>query len=176
MLTGGGWWPGGDLEWVGDKTLVGGLYGLRGRDWLARLVVEVRIGRTDEPYLVPAENQFGRSNRFDATYVGGELGRVLELSDGQALDLFFGIGADVVVPFRDEDVSLVGWNVNLGAGYRCFLGRYRQYVLGADLRREWVGGRNEEPYEMNGSAWSLRVGLGYAFVGSRNRTLDGLGK
>lgn len=175
-LTGGGWWPDGDLKWVGDKPIAGGLYGLRAKDWLARVVFEVRIGRTDEPYMVPEASYLGRSNRFNATYMGGELGRVIPLSGRQALDLFFGIGIDVVVPFLEQDVTLLGWNGNLGAGYRCFLGTYREFVLGVDVRREWVVGRNEDPYKMDGSAWSVRAAVGYAFVRSRNRTLDGLGK
>lgn len=175
-LTAGGWWPDGDLEWVGDKTLFGGLYGQRGRDWLARVVFEVRSGRTAEPYMVPEASHLGRSNRFNATYMGGELGRIIPLSRRQAFDLFFGIGIDVVVPFQDEDVALLGWDANLGAGYRCFLGSYREFVLGVDVRREWVVGRNEDPYKMDGSAWSVRAAVGYAFVSKRNRTLDGLGK
>jgi hypothetical protein len=176
MFTGGGWWPSGDMEWVGDKPMLGGLVGFRARDWLVRLAVEIRMGRTDSPYFVPGETYLGRSNRFDATYIGGEFGRVVNLTDRQAFDLFFGIGVDGVIPFQGEDVSLLGWNANVGVGYRYFLGRYHDFVLGVDVRREWVGDRNEDPYSMSGRAWSLRVGVGYAFVRDRTRTLEGLGK
>jgi len=175
MVTGGGWFPSGNLEFVGDKPTVGLLLGLRGRDWLVRLALDVRIGRTNSPYVVTDEEHFGRSNRFDATYLGGELGRSHHLTDRQTADLFLGIGIDVVAPFFEEDVILVGGNFNMGVGYRYFLGRYRDFVLGVDVRHEWLGERNPGPYSMTGRAWSIRLGFGMSFVKDRNRALEGLG-
>lgn len=175
MLTGGGWFPTGNLDFVGSKPTGGFLFGMRGRDWLLRLAVDIRFGRTDSPYLVVEEPTYGRTNRFDATYIGGEAGRCLQLSERQVLDLFLGLGIDLIVPFYDEDVSLVGGNFNLGVGYRYFMGQYRDYVLGVDVRHEWLSERNAEPYSMQGGAWSFRVGFGIAFVKDRNRTLEGLG-
>jgi hypothetical protein len=176
MLTGGYWRPGGDMAFVGDKPTWGFLGGMRGRDWLVRGVIEVRVGRTDEPYLTEESSRYGRSNRFDGTLFALELGRIVHLSPRQAIDLFFGLGADMVVPYRDQDVVLVGGHVGVGAGYRYFAGKYRNWVLGVDVRREWTGERNPGPYSMSGSAWSFRLGIGYAFVKDRNRTLEGLGR
>jgi len=176
MVTGGGWWPGGDVAFAGDKPLVGLLGGIRSHGWLIRGALEMRVGRTTTPYLTSDSDRFGRSNRFDATYLGVELGRIVNLHPRQALDLFLGAGADVVVPYQGEDVTLTGINFNLGAGYRFFAGRYRNWTFGLDLRREWIGERNPGRYSMAGDAWSLRAGVGWSFVKDRNRTLAGLGR
>jgi hypothetical protein len=175
MLTGGGWFPSGNLEFAGNKPTAGLLFGQRGRDCLLRFALDVRIGRTDTPYFVVEEPSYGQTNRFEATYLGVELGRSHNVTDRQVVDLFLGLGVDFIVPFYDEDVSLVGSNFNLGLGYRYFMGRYRDYVLGVDVRHEWLSERNAEPYSMKGQAWSIRVGFGVAFVKDRNRALEGLG-
>jgi hypothetical protein len=176
LATGGYWSPGGDVAFAGDKPTWGFLGGMRGRDWLVRGILDVRAGRTDEPYLTEDSDRYGRSNRFDATLLAIELGRIVRLSPRQAVDLFFGVGADLVVPYRDGDVALVGGHLSLGAGYRFFAGRYRDWTLGVDVRREWIGERNPGRYSMSGNAWSVRVGFGYAFAKARNRTLEGLGR
>jgi len=161
---------------VGDKPTGGFLFGMRGRDWLVRLALDIRFGRTETAYRVPEEPDYGRTNRFDATYIGGEVGRSHQLTERQVVDLFLGLGMDFIIPYYDEDVVLVGANFNIGLGYRYFMGRYRDYVLGVDVRREWMNERNAEPYSMEGQAWSFRVGFGVAFVKDRNRAIEGLGR
>jgi hypothetical protein len=175
-VTGGGWWPSGNLDFVGDKPLVGLLTGVRWPSWLVRFVLEVRVGRSDEPYWVDEDGYFGRSNRFDAVLIGGEFGRIIFKSGPHNIDLFAGIGFDAVKPFYEEDFMLATANANLGAGYRFFAGKDRNWILGADIRHEWIGDRNENTDSMSGTAWSVRISLGYAFNEGRERRLESLGR
>ncbi len=174
--TGGGWWPSGNVAFVGDKPLVGMLSGVRWPHWLLRFVFEVRVGRSDEPYWVNESGIEGRSDRFDAVLVGGEFGRILWQDGRHNLDLFLGVGFDGIKPFKDEDFMLSTVNANVGLGYRLFLGKSRNWMIGADVRREWMGERNETTNSMSGSAWSARAALGFAFNEGRSRRLKGLGR
>jgi hypothetical protein len=174
-VTGGGWWPAGPVEFAGDKPLVGLLTGVRWPHWLLRFVFEVRVGRTMQPYWVNESGYFGRSNRFDAILIGAEGGRILTRKGRHGLEVFGGAGLDAVKPFQDEDLTLTSLNLNLGLGYRLFLGKNQNWVLGADLRHEWIGERNEKTSSMSGQAWSLRFSLGFLFEEGKNRRLKGLG-
>lgn len=175
-VTGGGWWPSGNLEFAGEKPLVGLLTGVRWPHWLLRFVFEVRVGRTTEPYWVNEGEYFGRSDRFDAILIGAEGGRILGRKGRHGLEVFGGVGLDAVKPFQDEDFMLTSLNLNLGLGYRLFLGKNQNWVLGADLRHEWIGERNENADSMSGQAWSLRFSLGFLFEEGKNRRLKGLGE
>jgi hypothetical protein len=175
-VTGGGWWPSGNVEFVGDKPLVGFMSGVRWPNWLARFVLEVRVGRSDEPYWVDEDGYFGRSDRFDAVLIGGEFGRILFKNGRHNVDLFAGVGFDGVKPFMEEDFILATVNVNLGLGYRFFVGKDRNWILGADLRHEWMGDRNESTRSMSGTAWSTRFSLGFAFNEGREARLEQLGR
>jgi hypothetical protein len=174
--TGGGWWPRGNVEFAGDKPLVGLLTGVRWSHWLARFAFEVRVGRTDRPYWVDENGFFGRSDRFDAVFIGAEGGRILFGQGRHNLDLFGGIGLDAVKPFKDEDHMISSLNVNLGIGYRFFLGKNQNWMMGVDVRHEWIGERNEKTDSMSGRALSLRFSVGFAFEKGKTRRLAGLGR
>lgn len=175
-LTGGGWWPSGNVEFVGDKPLVGFLSGVRWPNWLLRFVFEVRVGRSDEPYWVDEDGYFGRSDRFEAILLGGEFGRILYKSGRHNVDVFVGVGLDAVKPFQDEDFILSTVNANLGLGYRFFAGKNRSWILGVDVRHEWIGERNESTNSMSGTALSARFSFGFAFNEGRDRHLEQLGR
>jgi hypothetical protein len=175
-ITGGGWWPSGNVEFVGDKPLVGFLSGVRWPHWLLRFVFEVRVGRSDEPYWVDEDGFSGRSDRFDAILLGGEFGRILYKSGRHNVDVFVGVGFDGVKPFQDEDFILSTINANLGLGYRFFAGKDRNWILGVDVRHEWIGERNESTASMSGTALSARFSFGFAFNEGRDRRLESLGR
>lgn len=175
-LTGGGWWPRGNVAFVGDKPLAGILAGVRWPDWMLRVTAEWRIGRSDEPYWVNEGVVQGRSDRFNATLIGAEFGRILVKKGRSNLDVFAGAGVDVVAPFKDEELFLGALNLNVGAGYRIFLGKTQRVVLGLDVRHEWIGERNEKTQSMSGRAWSLRFSLGFAAKKDDARRLKGLGR
>ena len=172
--TGGFWRPQGDLALVGDKPLAGLLVGLRGRDWLARAVLEMRIGRSDVPYTVDLNGLPRLSDRFDAMVVGVELGRILHARRSFAVDLFGGVGADAVKPFKDEDLVLGTVTASLGLGCRWFTGPEGNWMLGLDGRREWIADRNTSGTPLGGSAWSLRLSLGLRLDEGRGARLDAL--
>lgn len=175
-ITGGFWRPTGNVAFVGDKPMAGLMGGVRWPRWLMRISLEWRIGRSDEPYLVNKDNILGRSNRFDATLIGAEFGRILLATERTNLDLFVGVGGDVVKPFKDEEIFLGTFNLNVGLGYRYFLGRNGSGILGLDVRHEWIGERNENTKSMSGGAWSIRLSLGFAYnKGDRGR-LKALGQ
>jgi hypothetical protein len=174
QATGGGWWPSGDMEFAGDKPLVGLLAGVRWPNWLARFVFEIRVGRTTEPYFVTEPGIQGRSNRFDAMLIGAEGGRILYQKGRHNLDLFVGAGLDAVEPFQDEEFVLGALNISVGLGYRFFLGKNRNVMLGVDARHEWVGDRNERTRNLGGQAWSLRFSLGYRFDKGNTQRLNAL--
>ena len=175
-ITGGFWRPRGNVAFVGDKPLAGLMGGVRWPHWLLRFSLEWRLGRSDEPYLVSKDNIRGWSNRFDAALVGLEFGRILLAGERSNLDLFVGAGGDVVKPFKDEEVFLGAPNLNVGLGYRLFLGRNGNVSLGADVRREWIGERNENTKSMSGGAWSIRFSLGYAYNKGDKSRLKALGQ
>lgn len=162
MLTVGRWWPRGDVALAGDHVLVGGLLEQRQGNWFLRLPVEVRLGRTTRPYLVDQDGVRARSDRFDALYLGAECGRVAATFRGVSLEAFAGLGYDAIFPFKDQDVALATLNANLGLGLR-WQGTGRPTLVGLDVRREWLGTRNEGPDSLSGGAWSLRLGAGLRF-------------
>ncbi len=162
MLTTGTWQPLGDVRLAGSHVLVGGLVEQRLGAWFLRVPIEVRLGRTDRPYQVDQDGVRARSDRFDAIYLGVEVGRGLARAGSWSLEGFAGLGYDGVRPFLKQDIYLATLNVNLGLGLR------RQapgspWVLGLDARREWLGTRNEGPDSLGGGAWSLRLGTGLRF-------------
>lgn len=67
--------------------------------WFVRLPIEVRLGRTDRPYLVDQDGVQAYSDRFDAVYVGLEGGRALWRTGRLRLDGFVGLGYDGIRPF-----------------------------------------------------------------------------
>lgn len=174
-LTGGMWWPRGNVEFVGDKAVVGVMAGMRWTHWLARFVFDVRPGRTDQPYWVDEEGILDRSNRFNALYLGGEFGRILFQEGRHNLDLFVGLGIENIKPFKDEDFAIIGFNGSAGMGYRVFLGRDRTWILGADVRHEWLENLNQNLDSLSGGAWSLRFSVGFAPNNGKARRLKGLG-
>ena len=174
-ITGGFWRPRGNVAFVGDKPMVGMLGGVRWPHWLLRITLEWRLGRSDEPYLVNKDNIRGLSNRFDATLFGVEFGRILLASERSNLDVFAGAGADVVKPFKDEEVFLGALNLNVGLGYRLFLGRNGNGMLGVDVRREWIDDRNEATKSMSGGAWNIRFSMGFAYNKGDKSRLKALG-
>ena len=90
------------------------------------------------------------------------------------MDLFVGAGLDAIEPFIDEDLMLSALNLNVGLGYRFFLGKNRNVILGVDGRHEWIGERNETQQSMSGQAWSLRFSLGYAWDKGNTQRLNAL--
>ncbi|MBE0565311.1 MAG: hypothetical protein IH621_05075 [Krumholzibacteria bacterium] len=174
-LGGGAWLPGGDLDFAGDKTLVGALVGARGHMWLGRIVLEMRVGRTARPYTVDEQGLPRLSDRFDAVLLGIELGRIITVSDRFAVDLFGGVGADAVKPFKDEDLTLGTVQGSLGLGCRVFAGPNRSWMFGLDGRREWLADRNTSGTPLGGQAWSLRLVCGIVLDqgrGARARALS----
>ncbi len=174
-ITGGFWRPVGNVAFVGDKPMAGMMGGVRWPHWLLRITLEWRLGRSDEPYFVNKDNIRGRSNRFNATLIGVEFGRILVATKRSNLDLFVGAGGDVVTPFQDEEVFLGALNINVGLGYRWFLGRNGKGMLGVDVRREWIGERNENTNSMSGGAWSIRFSLGFGYNKGDKSRLKALG-
>jgi hypothetical protein len=176
MLTVGPWTPDGNMDFVGDKVLIGMTGGMRWPRWLLRVALEVRVGRSLQPYFVNEDGYRGRSDRFDAYYFGLEFGYIAWKPGRHAVDAFVGVGLDGVRPFIDEDLVLATYNASVGLGYRYSLGRYEEFLLGLDVRREWVGERNELGQSLSGGAWSARFGIGYSFNKSKARRLNGLGR
>ena len=162
LLTVGHWWPRGEVELAGDHVIVGGLLEQRLGAWFLRLPVEVRLGRTTRPYLVDQDGVRGLSDRFDALYLGVEGGLPVASFKVVSLETFAGLGYDGVHPFQNEDVILATLNVNLGLGLR-WQSPGRRPLVGLDVRREWLGTRNEGPDSLSGGAWSLRLGAGLRF-------------
>ncbi|MBU2500885.1 hypothetical protein KJ682_06110 [bacterium] len=167
-ITGGFWSPFGKYAFAGDHALVGLQYGMQGKHWLVRLVVESRLGRTDRPYLADQDGIRGASDRFNALLLGFELGRALYQSGRWQVNVFGGLGMDAVKPFGEEEVMLQALHLSAGAGWRLDLGSRRQWFTSVDYRREWIGSRNEQGTEIYGDAWSVRLGVGANF-GQENR-------
>jgi hypothetical protein len=169
MVTVGSWRPLGDVALVGNKVLVGVLLEQRLPGWFLRVPVEVRAGRSKRPYLVAHDGIRDWSDRFDAVYLGLELGRPVVRTGPVTFDLFGGLGYDSVRPFLKRDFVLGTMNANLGLGVR-WQRPGRSLVLGLDARREWLGPRNDTQDarddasdSLSGGAFSLRLGAGFRF-------------
>ncbi len=159
LLTTGSWRPRGDVELAGSHVLLGGLLEQELGAWFARVPIEVRLGRTDRPYLVDQDGVREFSDRFDALYLGLEGGRALAGGRRWRLDLFAGLGYDGIRPFLKRDLMLGTLNLSLGMGLRWQPGA-GPWLAGLDLRREWLGTRNEGPDSLGGGAISWRLGAG----------------
>ncbi len=171
----GRWLPAGDLGFVGPKQLVGFTVEQWSRAWFGRIVMEFRLGRTDEPYFVSKENVSGYSDRWDAFLLGIEGGAAVWQSGPHQATVFLGLGYDAIKPFKDEDVSPATFNVNAGLGYRLHLDRGRRWYLSADGRFEFMGDRNGGGTSMGGSAFSGRLGVGMSLGRNPEPRLEALG-
>ncbi|MBK8164616.1 MAG: hypothetical protein IPK64_01490 [bacterium] len=168
LLTVGSWRPRGDVALAGRHVLVGGVLEQELGSWFVRLPIEVRLGRTDRPYLVDQDGVQAYSDRFDAVYVGLEGGRALWRTGRLRLDGFVGLGYDGIRPFLEQDIMLATVNLNLGLGLR-WQPMPQPWFLGLDLRREWLGTRNEGPDSLGGGALSARLGIGRRLGGEASR-------
>lgn len=168
LLTVGSWRPRGDVALAGRHVLVGGVLEQELGAWFARLALEVRLGRTDRPYLVDQDGVRALSDRFDAVYAGLEGGRALWRAGRLRLDGFAGLGYDGIRPFLEQDIMLATVNLSLGLGLR-WQPAPAPWFLGLDLRREWLGTRNEGPDSLGGGAVSARMGLGRRLGGEASR-------
>lgn len=169
MVTVGSWRPRGDAVLVGNKVLVGVVLEQRLPGWFLRMPVEVRAGRSRRPYAVVHDGIRDWSDRFDAVYLGLELGRPLARTGPVTFDAFGGLGYDSVRPFLKRDFVLATLNASLGVGVR-WQRPGSSLVLGLDARREWLGPRNDTPDarddasdSLSGGAFSLRLGAGFRF-------------
>ncbi len=169
MVTVGSWRPLGDVALVGNKVLVGVLLEQRLPGWFLRVPVEVRAGRSQRPYVVAHDGIRDWSDRFDAVYLGLELGRPVVRTGPVTFDIFGGLGYDSVRPFLKRDFVLGTMNANLGVGVR-WQQPGRSVVFGLDARREWLGPRNDTQDarddasdSLSGGAFSLRLGAGFRF-------------
>ncbi len=169
LVTTGAWSPTGDVALAGDKALVGVLLEQRLPGWFLRMPVEVRLGRASRPYVVVRDGTRAMSDRFNAVYLGLELGKSLAQVGRVAVDVFGGVGYDSVRPFLKRDFVLATMNASLGVGLRWQDPR-RALVVGLDVRREWLGPRNDTVLahddasdSLSGGAWSLRLGAGFRF-------------
>ena len=155
-LAAGTWNPDDDLSWVGSQPLLGINAGIRGSAWLARLVAEIRPGRTGTPYWVQQDGVDYLSDRWSTVLLGGEVGRHFALAQGWDFQVFGGIGSDLIRPFVSDDLVLGSLHTSLGIGMRSHLMMDEGWVWGMDLRREWIADRNEDSVNLGGTAWSLR--------------------
>ncbi len=171
----GQWQPGGDLEFVDKKQLIGASAERWWRQWFGRFVMEVRVGRAGEPYFVNSGGFVGRSDRWDAILLGVEAGGAVWRQGPHLAELFAGLGYDTVLPFQGEDLNLASYNVSLGAGYRMYLTNSQKWFLKADGRYEIIGSRNDGGTNLGGSAFSLRLGLGMALGKNMETRLKSLG-
>jgi hypothetical protein len=168
LLTAGIWRPRGDVALAGDHILVGGVLEQDLGSWFVRVPLEVRLGRTDRPYLVDQDGVRAYSDRFDAVYLGLEGGRPLWRGRRLRLDAFAGLGYDGLRPFLKRDLMLATVNLSLGMGLR-WQPLAAPWLLGLDARREWLGTRNEGPDSLGGGADSLRLGAGLRFGARASR-------
>lgn len=172
----GGWSPGGNMEFVGPKQIAG----MSVEQWASwgflRVVIEGRIGRADAPYFVNQKGFSGFSDRWDALLFALEGGVGVWDSGPHLAEVFLGVGFDVLQPFKDEDISPASVNVSLGAGYRWYPQRSRRWYLRADGRFEYVGTRNRGGTELDGPAFSARLGLGISLAKDPQPRLNALGQ
>ncbi len=160
-VEGGLWSPFGKYAFAGDHALVGLQLGVRKGPWFTRLVMEMRLGRTDRGYLARNEDIMGISDRFDATLVSLEFGRGVPVWGSLSLEPFAGIGIDAVKPLKDEDFLLDALHLDMGAGLHLDFGHHRQWFLAVTGRREWIRPRNSKGTDLWGDAWSVRLALGW---------------
>ena len=172
----GGWQPGGDLEFVRAKHLVG----VSIEQWTTwgylRFVGEWRLGRTNEPYLVDEEGVSGISDRWNALLFGLDIGVPVWRSGPHLAEAFVGVGYDAVHPFKDEEFWPATLNLNLGVGYRWYPSSSCRWFTKLDGRYEWIGNRNTGGTNLGGRAWSARLGLGLALGKNPEPRLKALGQ
>ncbi len=169
----GGYWSAFNrYAFAGDHALTGLQAGVRKGPWFARLVAEVRLGRTERGYLARQGDILGVSDRFNAVLIGLELGRSWPVWKAVSLDGFGGIGLDGVKPLQDEDVFLNALHLDLGGGLHLDLGRARRWFTAVTCRREWIRPRNTEGTALWGDAWSVRLAVGVNLKAAATREIE----
>jgi len=172
----GGWLPGGDLEFVRAKHLVG----VTVEQWTTwgylRFVGEGRIGRAGEPYIVEKEGISGISDRWNALLFGIDIGVPVWRFGPHLAEAFVGVGYDTVHPLKDQEIWSATINLNLGVGYRWYPSPSRTWFAKIDGRYEWIGSRNTGGTSLEGHAWSTRLGLGLALGKNPEPRLTALGQ
>jgi len=118
----------------------------------------------------------GRSDRWDAVLIAGEIGLNVWQSGPHRGDVLVGLGLDVVKPFKDEEVSPSSFNVSLGANYRLYMSDSEGWFVQTDGRIEVIGNRNTAGDNLGGQSFSVRIGLGVVLGKSPKPRLQALGQ
>ncbi|MCP4571309.1 MAG: hypothetical protein GY838_03085 [bacterium] len=172
----GSWYPSGDLDFVGDKPLVGVTVGWWEELWFGRLVGEWRPGRSDRPYWLVKDDSIFLSDRWDAALLGGEVGRRVYGAGPWRLDVFAGLGIDLIKPRGGSNDLLAALHGSLGAGVRFLPEEDSSWFTGFDVRAETIGDRNAEAVNLGGSAWSVRLVVGRVLATPDQETARFLGR
>ena len=115
-------------------------------------------------------------DRWDAVLLGGEMGRRILGDRGWRLDVFAGLGVDLIKPLGGSNELLTALQASVGAGMRYDIEEDGPWYMGFDVRAEYVGDRNEELVNLGGGAWSVRFMVGRILTTSDQETRELLGR
>jgi hypothetical protein len=177
----GGWLPTGNRTYVGNHPDIGMAVGMCDGKDILELELSVGFLNAQRDYVVKYKNAWVATDNFTLVRIQGNYGRQVYRSMRKEFDLLIGLGAQGLIAItsnNDSDndkgkefSSMVGM---LGAQFKMFLNDYSDTFIGLQGRWEMSKINTEGGTDLTGSAFALRlvVGFGIDYSGSdRNTTL-----
>jgi hypothetical protein len=170
--------PSGSNEVLGNHPLFGVKAGGKGGMFALDIVSEVRILDAPKTYIVEHDGRVDTTKQFLGYYAGLELGRELFHTPMQECQVRIGAGFDGFGygPTQDEGprTKVHGFNFNVGAQYKWFLGKYRLPYVGLEGLYNVLSYDRNGGDQLKGNAFEVRVLFGWSGNTYDNRRLRDL--
>lgn len=176
-IRAGMWFPMADLDILGSHPSLGVNVGLK-KGWnYFDAVFDFRFGKTGNPVSIVLQDTLVKTSNFQGGYLGAEWSRVLVQGSDYNIELFAGVGYDLIELVEDgqdpDRITFGSFSFSFGPAYR--------YIFS---NRTWLSIRptfsvlehnNPGGSSFAGNAWSLTVSFGYSDNPRKSEGLKRLG-
>ncbi len=164
IMSAGVWSPRDKLRLLGDQPEITFSWSRKQDNMQYDLTMSGRFGKAASKYV--AENKQGvidTTDHFSSLYFGFDVGRELFHAGRNSLEMVGGIGYDYINTVMNDDDKrepCETLNLNAGARYRIYLGRYHTKFIGLQVRYSFLNYDNEHGTDFSGDAVSLALVFG----------------
>ena len=162
----GYWLPQGKNKILGNHPQLGFTAGFKFQKLLFDFTMAVRFLDSKEPYMFEYQGNLKSTNKFQASYMGVELGYELFRSNHFEFDILGGLAWDALIPVSEDKNQPVkrieAFNSNVALGIRYYFNQYSSKYLGFQLRNNFVHYKTEIGSDLSGDVVSLRLIFGFA--------------
>lgn len=176
-IRAGMWFPISDLDVLGTHPSLGVNVGLKkGRNYFDA-VFDFRFGESARPVSVLLQDTLVKVSNFQGGYLGLEWSRVLVQGPDYNLELFAGLGYDLIELVEDgQDPgrrSYGSFNFTIGPAYRHIFSNLTWLSLKPAF--SFLNHDNPQGSSFNGNAWLFTIAFGYSDNPRKSEGLKRLG-